>query len=78
MVIKVFQSAYPETLGHAVIWNAPTLFNGVWKIISGMLDPVVREKIHFASGEADVLKVSSYSRLNNCWKYADPCALYFR
>ena len=49
MVIKIFQSYYPETLGHAVVWNAPTLFSGVWKIIKPMLDPVVKEKIAFAS-----------------------------
>lgn len=58
MVIKIFQSYYPETLGHAIIWNSPTVFSAVWKIVKPMLDPVVREKIHFASSASDIAKVS--------------------
>ena len=56
-VIKVFQSYYPETLGHAIIWNSPTIFSAAWKIIKPMLDPVVREKITFASRASEIEKV---------------------
>lgn len=59
MVIRIFQSYYPETLGHAVIWNAPTLFSGMWKIVKGMLDPAVKEKIAFASTQKEISEVGS-------------------
>jgi hypothetical protein len=57
MVINIFQSYYPETLGHAIIWNSPTVFSAAWKIIKPMLDPVVREKIAFCSSAKDIDKV---------------------
>lgn len=56
MVINIFQSYYPETLGHAIIWKAPTIFSAAWKIIKPMLDPVVREKIAFCSNAKDIAK----------------------
>jgi len=54
MVPKIFQNNYPELLNKAVIWNAPTLFSGVWKVIKPMLDPAVQEKIRFASSTKDI------------------------
>lgn len=56
-VIKVFESYYPESLGHAVLWNAPTVFSAAWRIVKPMLDPVVREKITFASSATEIDKV---------------------
>lgn len=56
MVINIFQSYYPETLGHAIVWKAPTVFSAAWKIIKPMLDPVVREKIAFCSNAKEIAK----------------------
>ncbi|KAK9898506.1 CRAL/TRIO domain-containing protein [Cystobasidium minutum MCA 4210] len=56
MAINVFQSYYPETLGHAIVWNAPMVFSAVWKIVKPMLDPVVREKIAFCSNAKEISK----------------------
>lgn len=58
MVINIFQSYYPETLGHAIVWNAPTVFSAVWKIVKPMLDPVVREKVAFCNNAKEIEKVS--------------------
>lgn len=63
MVINIFQSYYPETLGHAIVWNAPTVFSAVWKIVKPMLDPVVREKIAFCSNAKDIAKVRHVTTL---------------
>lgn len=63
MVINIFQSYYPETLGHAIVWKAPTVFSAAWKIIKPMLDPVVREKIAFCSNAKEIAKVRQTSRL---------------
>lgn len=63
MAINVFQSYYPETLGHAIVWNAPMVFSAVWKIVKPMLDPVVREKIAFCSNAKEISKVSLIAQL---------------
>lgn len=75
MVIKIFESYYPETLGHAIIYNAPTVFSAVWKIVKGMLDPAVREKVHFASSASDMAKLIDPKHLekdfggSSSWRY---------
>ncbi|KAJ1511377.1 hypothetical protein HMI54_006665 [Coelomomyces lativittatus] len=46
-LISTLQSYYPESLGLCLIVNAPWLFQGVWKVIKGYLDPVVQSKIVF-------------------------------
>ncbi|KAJ5594075.1 uncharacterized protein N7459_000283 [Penicillium hispanicum] len=46
-IIDGFQEYYPETLGAMVFFNAPWIFSGFWKIISGLLDPAVAAKVHF-------------------------------
>ena len=75
MVIKIFESYYPETLGHALIYNAPTVFSAVWKIVKPMLDPVVREKVHFAGSASDMAKFIDPKHLEkdfggvSSWRY---------
>lgn len=56
-MIKCFEANYPESLGAVVIYHAPWIFQGIWKIIKGWLDPVVATKIHFAS---DINELSTY------------------
>ncbi|KAI5806226.1 CRAL-TRIO domain-containing protein [Geopyxis carbonaria] len=46
-MIKCFEAHYPESLGICFVHKAPWVFQGVWSIIKGWLDPVVASKIHF-------------------------------
>ena len=46
-LINLLQNSYPESLGLALIINAPWLFNGCWFIIKPWLDPSIQNKIHF-------------------------------
>ena len=46
-MIKVFEANYPESLGVVLIHKSPWIFQSIWKIIRGWLDPVVAAKIHF-------------------------------
>ncbi|KAJ5623372.1 hypothetical protein N7490_011977 [Penicillium lividum] len=53
-IIDSFQENYPESLGAMIFYNAPWLFSGFWKIISGLLDPVVASKVHFITGAKEL------------------------
>ena len=53
-MIKVFEANYPESLGTVLVHKAPWLFQGIWKIIRGWLDPVVAAKVHFTSNVEDL------------------------
>ena len=46
-MIKVFEANYPESLGVVLVHKSPWIFQSIWKIIKGWLDPVVASKIHF-------------------------------
>lgn len=46
-MIKCFEANYPESLGVVLVHKSPWIFNAVWKIIKGWLDPVVASKVHF-------------------------------
>lgn len=46
-MIKVFEANYPESLGVVLVHKSPWIFQSIWKIIKGWLDPVVAAKIHF-------------------------------
>lgn len=56
-MIKCFEANYPESLGSVLVYKAPWIFQGIWKIIKGWLDPVVASKVHFCS---DVKELSEY------------------
>jgi len=56
-MISTLESYYPETLNHQIIHNAPWIFQGLWKAISTMVDPVVRSKVLFTSKNEDLLKL---------------------
>jgi hypothetical protein len=53
-MIKCFEANYPESLGSVIVYKSPWLFQGIWKIIKGWLDPVVAGKVHFASNPKDL------------------------
>ncbi|OHE98549.1 CRAL/TRIO domain-containing protein [Colletotrichum orchidophilum] len=48
-MIKCFEANYPESLGAVLVHKAPWVFQGIWKIIKGWLDPVVAAKVHFTN-----------------------------
>ena len=53
-MIKCFEANYPESLGSVLVYRAPWIFQGIWKIIRGWLDPVVASKVHFANHMSDL------------------------
>ncbi|UJR38641.1 hypothetical protein I4U23_031306 [Adineta vaga] len=53
-LINLLQNYYPESLGLALIVNAPWLFNSCWYLIKSWLDPVVQQKIHFIKNLDDL------------------------
>ncbi|KAL7923149.1 hypothetical protein ACQKWADRAFT_55552 [Trichoderma austrokoningii] len=53
-MIKCFEANYPESLGAVLVHNAPWIFQGIWKIIRGWLDPVVAAKVHFTNNKKDL------------------------
>lgn len=55
-MIKVFEANYPESLGAVLVHKAPWVFQGVWSIIKGWLDPVVASKISFTKHVSDMEK----------------------
>jgi hypothetical protein len=53
-MIKCFEANYPESLGTVLVYKAPWIFNTIWSIIRGWLDPVVAGKVHFCKTESDL------------------------
>lgn len=53
-MIKCFEANYPESLGVAIVHKAPWVFQGIWKIIKGWLDPVVANKVHFTNSISEL------------------------
>lgn len=53
-MIKCFEANYPESLGVVLVHKAPWLFQGIWKIIRGWLDPVVASKVHFTNNTQEM------------------------
>ncbi|GEQ69468.1 hypothetical protein JCM33374_g3140 [Metschnikowia sp. JCM 33374] len=51
---KAFEANYPESLSCIWIHQAPWVFNAVWKIIKGWLDPAVTAKIQFTKSFSDL------------------------
>lgn len=53
-MIKCFEANYPECLGAVLVHKAPWVFQGIWKIIRGWLDPVVASKVHFTNSNEEM------------------------
>lgn len=64
-MIKCFEANYPESLGAVLVHKAPWIFQGIWKIIKGWLDPVVAGKVHFTN---DLKELEEFIDLNNIVK----------
>jgi hypothetical protein len=62
-MIKIFEANYPESLGAVLVHKAPWIFQGIWKIIRGWLDPVVAGKVHFTSNVDDLEKFIPRSQI---------------
>jgi hypothetical protein len=48
--LSVTASHYPERLGHFWVIDAPSVFSGLWRAVSPLIDPKTREKIAFLPG----------------------------
>ncbi|CAD7933093.1 unnamed protein product [Amoebophrya sp. A25] len=46
-LLKTLQDHFPERLKHAFVLNAPSLFQGFWKLVKGMLDKKTSNKLSF-------------------------------
>ncbi|KAI1826598.1 CRAL/TRIO domain-containing protein [Xylaria intraflava] len=53
-MIRCFEANYPESLGVVLVHKAPWVFQGIWRIIRGWLDPVVAGKVHFTNNVDDL------------------------
>ncbi|OAV87186.1 hypothetical protein PTTG_07683 [Puccinia triticina 1-1 BBBD Race 1] len=53
-IVKCLESYYPESLNVLVVHNPPWVFQGLWKIIAPMLDPVVRAKIQITKSPEEL------------------------
>ncbi|KAF3077758.1 hypothetical protein TWF102_005038 [Orbilia oligospora] len=81
-MIKCFEAHYPECLGICLVHNAPWIFQGIWKIIRGWLDPVVASKVHFTTKTTDLTEFISLAQLPKSlggdedweYKYIEPTA----
>ncbi|KAJ4387937.1 phosphatidylinositol transfer protein csr1 [Gnomoniopsis smithogilvyi] len=62
-MIKCFEANYPESLGSVLVHKSPWLFQGIWKVIRGWLDPVVASKVHFTNNIKDLEDFISASRV---------------
>jgi hypothetical protein len=81
-MIKCFEANYPESLGTVLVHKAPWLFQGIWKVIRGWLDPVVAAKVHFTNNRAELEEYIAPDHLikeldgdeNWEYKYVEPVA----
>ena len=79
-MIKCFEANYPESLGSVLVYKAPWIFQGIWKIIRGWLDPVVAGKVHFASNVDELSNFISWGNIMKemggeedwSYKYVEP------
>ncbi|KAI5480798.1 CRAL/TRIO domain protein [Pseudohyphozyma bogoriensis] len=52
---QCLEAYYPESLNVMLIHNAPWVFQGIWKLLAPMLDPVVRNKVQMTKTTDDLL-----------------------
>ncbi|QDS71391.1 hypothetical protein FKW77_002930 [Venturia effusa] len=75
-MIKCFEANYPESLGTVLVHKAPWVFQGIWRVIKGWLDPVVAGKVHFTNNNDDLGEYMDKSTIPkelsgpNPWSYS--------
>jgi hypothetical protein len=62
-MIQCFERHYPESLGFVLIHKAPWLFQGIWNVIKGWIDPVVAAKISFTKNYQDLTNFISVENI---------------
>ncbi|KAI2635584.1 phosphatidylinositol transfer protein CSR1 [Hypomontagnella submonticulosa] len=62
-MIKCFEANYPESLGVVLVHKAPWIFQGIWKIVRGWLDPVVAAKVNFTNTLSDLEEFIATNRI---------------
>ncbi|KAI1435875.1 CRAL-TRIO domain-containing protein [Xylaria sp. CBS 124048] len=62
-MVRCFEANYPESLGVVLVHRAPWVFQGIWRIIRGWLDPVVAGKVHFTNNVDDLEQFIAKDRL---------------
>ncbi|RYP40367.1 hypothetical protein DL768_010638 [Monosporascus sp. mg162] len=81
-MIKCFEANYPESLGVVLVHKAPWVFQGIWKVIRGWLDPVVASKVNFTNGFKDLEEFIAANRMPKdldgeedwTYRYVEPAA----
>ncbi|KAL8717288.1 MAG: hypothetical protein Q9225_005460 [Loekoesia sp. 1 TL-2023] len=74
-MIKCFEANYPESLGVVLVHKAPWIFQSIWNIIKGWLDPVVASKVHFTKNIEELERFVEKSHIikelggNDPWEY---------
>lgn len=79
-MIKCFEANYPESLGTVLVYKAPWVFNAVWSIVRGWLDPVVAGKVSFVKNVDELEKFVPKNQIpkelggdeNWVYKYPEP------
>ncbi|KAI1809161.1 CRAL/TRIO domain-containing protein [Poronia punctata] len=62
-MVRCFEANYPESLGVVLVHKAPWIFQGIWKVIRGWLDPVVASKVHFTNNVKDLEEFIALDRI---------------
>ncbi|RYO85089.1 hypothetical protein DL766_004016 [Monosporascus sp. MC13-8B] len=81
-MIKCFEANYPESLGVVLVHKAPWVFQGIWKVIRGWLDPVVASKVNFTNNFKDLEEFIAANRIPKdldgeedwAYQYVEPAA----
>ncbi|KAK9719735.1 hypothetical protein K7432_004614 [Basidiobolus ranarum] len=73
-LVNCMEAYYPECLGNLYIVDAPWIFSGFWKMISPLLDPVIKSKIVFCKrkelcGHIDPEQIMDSLGGNDPYKY---------
>ena len=55
-IFKIAGDCYPDSLWSMWLINTPRTFRTIWKVISPLVDPQTRTKIHLVGGPSDYLK----------------------
>ncbi|KAK1775911.1 hypothetical protein QBC45DRAFT_420983 [Copromyces sp. CBS 386.78] len=79
-MVKCFEANYPESLGAVLVHKAPWIFQGIWRVIRGWLDPVVANKVHFTNNISEMSEFISPERIPKSldgqqdwqYKYVEP------